>query len=241
MENEEKKVQQLLRVRTASGCVSEGWRMLADNIWFLIRASLPMLLMCCIWAVAITLVCQQGSVSMPIKIMLITCSIIMGILGILQAAILVRKYHTLGYFPALRAPWQSKNKSNAPTAFHLITEGLKPTKTTTLRLLLLMIKRVRRWGQMLGVLIIGWLSWQAIALIGSLPFIVLILVQGETNAAVLLGDAIDTPSWLPVAQFITAALSTMISYIASLTLLLPMAFFCGSLQQETIEELTIDD
>ena len=38
MENEEKKVQQLLRVRTASGCVSEGWRMLADNIWFLIRA-----------------------------------------------------------------------------------------------------------------------------------------------------------------------------------------------------------
>ncbi|MCR5819920.1 MAG: hypothetical protein K6F94_03075 [Bacteroidaceae bacterium] len=239
MENEEKKVQQLLRVRTASGCVIEGWRMMADNLWFLIRASMPMLLLSSLWGVTILLFFKYftGS-SIAVPLVLTLCGIGVAVCGILQVGILVRKYHILGYFPALRAPWQSKNKSNAPTAINLIAEGLKPAKKTTLQLLVLMIKRARRWGQLLAVMLIGCLSWFVITLIGALPFAILLYVEIVMKTAISLGDTFTIPAWLPVAQYVFAAIGACFAYIGSLTLLLQMAFFGGSLKQENIERLS---
>lgn len=225
----------LVHTRSAAGCISKGWLMAADHIWDIIRGGAPVLLLAALLGIGLGL--NYGLILPPVVTYIIYgADVVLSVLWIIQVAGLVQKYHRLGYFPAVRPLLKSQRKDDRPSAIAFWRNDWKAAGRSTLGLLGLIVQQVRHWGSLLGILIVGGLALLCLSFIALLPLMVLYTSQIAGAMAAQLGDSTDYPALLPAYAAICGLVAETASFIFSLLLLLPLAYFGGSLKKEQAEK-----
>lgn len=94
---------------------------------------------------------------------------------------------------------------------------------------------LRRWGFIFAVTFVAAVIWTALALLTSLPALILALANWEANTGVMLGDPYGMPShigWLTAGIF--AVVGFIQAYI-SLAFLFPVYYLCGAIDAQEAE------
>ena len=216
MAQEDKKIIQIVHERTAAGCLSEGWRLLADNIWGLLRLSWPLIAINTVVGVAITFNQHPDANNKILNISLIIVAGLLYLIWLWHTALLMRRYNTTGFFPTT-------------TMFRLWREDGANAARSCLRQLRLLLTSPRQWLTFIVVLVVAELMKALISLLFMMPLLMTSIIYREANFAIDMGDAIDLPSYIkwfyPLMSGINAALCSVTEWV----LLMPLAFFFGKL------------
>ena len=231
MTQQQKDSHPLLHVRSVAGCIHHGWALLADHMWDFVRGGAPILILAILAGIAAGLLLPWYDTT-AVNTLLLTTDGVISLLWIIQIAGLVLKYHRLSYIPSLRPLYKSKRHDNRATAFAFWQKDWQEAARGVLRLFGLMVQTVRRWGHLIGILIVGGLVSICFTMVASLPYLVLYFTHFAGQLAVILGDAVQLPSLMPLLATLAGIIASVASFLFSLFLLLPLAYFGGSLTKE---------
>lgn len=235
MAKKQKGSNELMHIRSAAGCIHQGWVLLAEHAWDFIRGGAPILLLATVLGIALGLALPWYDLP-AVKYSFYTLDFLLSLLWIIQVAGLVQKFHQQGFFPSLRPLFRSKRKDNRANAFGFWKSDWKQATRSTLGLFGLMVQNVRHWGSLLGILIVGGLVSICLTMVTSLPFFVLYFTYFFGYIAEFLGDTVTLPSLMPLYCILSGIITVVTSFMFSLFLLLPLAYFGGSLKKEKAEE-----
>ena len=213
---EQKHSVNIVRDRTTAGCLTEGWRLLADNIWSLLRLSWPLLAAYALWGICFGLNQLPAFSSTALGLTLTIAGIILDLIFIWHTALLIRRYNQLGYFPAttMLQLWR--------------TDGTASLRAL-LRQLRLLITSPRQWLSFLVIIIVAGLVFTLVAMLFAMPYVLINIINLQTTYALSIGDAVELPAYLNwLFPTVMAAASTFLT-IASWSLLMPLAFHAGKL------------
>ena len=231
MTKERKDTHELIHNRSVAGCIHQGWVLLAEHPWDFIRGGALILLLATITGIGLGLALPWiGSPLVIGLICLVDC--ILTLMWIIQVAGLVQKFHQQGFFPSLRPLFKPKRKDNRVTALAFWKSDWKQAVRTTLRLFVLMVKRARHWGNLLGILIVGGIVSFGLTLVASLPLCVLFSAYTSSHFGELMGDTVTMPALMPLYASLAGVVALVTSFLFALFLLLPLAYFGGSLTKE---------
>lgn len=212
MSNPTKPVMNLVSERNISSCITDGWKLLGENLWTMIKSSWPLLLLNALWGGFIGLGILLFAKSTVGLIAVIVGEILLTLLFLLQTTLLIRKRHELGYFSSAK-PWVLW-KSDTKDTLRSFWSHLKTIITTP-----------RQWGLYLAILIICGIVYHIVKTIFSIPVAVLMLCDFSATESVLLGDAIQLPATFPYLLFLFGAIAYLFQAIATWIIYFPVA--CG--------------
>ena len=220
MEVNETNKQQIVRQHTTAGCLSGGCRLLADNIWTLLRASWPLLTVCALWGIIATVMLRPGIYTFPCLVALLTAGVILDLLWLGHTTVLLRRFQADGQFPPTRPLRQATTlwRGNMSSAWSALG-----------RACLLILRRPRRWPALIAIVFVGKICIVLAAMVVAMPFFIISLVQLQAGAAAMIGDAANLPSYLTWLSPLADAVAVPTVYVISWMMLFPLAFFVGSL------------
>lgn len=212
--------------------------MLADNPWQFVRGGAPVLILAAIAGALLGLLPWATSFIPPTIALVfnIVAEFVLTMLWIVQVAGLVQKYHQLGYFPSLRPMLASKRKDNRASALEFWKADWKQAARSTLHLFGLMVTQVRHWGSLLAILIVGGMVAFLFSLVTGMPYLVCSFSKMAGTTAELMGDTTNFPPLQPLLAALAGILAEVMSFLFGLFLLLPLAFFGGSLKKEKADK-----
>lgn len=237
MTKELKDKHELIHYRSVAGCIHQGWVLLAEHPWAFIRGGAPILLLAALVGVGLGLALPWCHLPW-VKYVLLALFFLLMLLWIIQVAGLVYKFHQQGYFPSLRPLFKGKRNDNRITAFTFWKADWKQATRSTLRLFVLMLKSVRQWGSLLGILIVGGIVCLCLTLAAALPYCILSSATFSSHFGELMGDTVELPTLMPLYAIVSGIICVVISTLSSLFLLLPLAYFAGSLTKEQQERIS---
>ena len=207
---------QIVRQRTVAGCITEGWCLLADNIWNLLRLSWPMLIATSIWGIVFAIILRPGIYSFPALLAMTLLACIISLLWLWHTATLLRTYYMQGTLAAT-------------TTKAIYSQHGKPSAMSIIQHLGLIVRHPGQWPALFAILFVGTTCIAILTLLFAMPLYTVTLTFLQAGAAATIGDNITLPTYLTWLAPIMAAIATSIHYILSWMLTLPLAFFVGKL------------
>jgi len=207
---------QILRQRTVAGCITEGWRLLADNIWSLLRLSWNMLIATSLWGIVFAIILRPGIYSFPALLVMALLACVISLAWLWHTATLLRTHCQQGTLAAA-------------TTMDIYRRQAKPSAMSLLRSMGRILRQPGQWPAFIAILFVGTTCVAILTLLFAMPFYTVSLTLLQAGAAATIGDTITLPAYLTWLAPLMAALATSIHYILSWMLLLPLAFFVGKL------------
>lgn len=219
MPQENTKAVKIVRQRTTAGCLIEGWRLLADNIWSLLRLSWPLIAASAILGLAVAMNQHPDANSMSLHIALAILAFAFWLIWLWYTAVLVRHYNAEGALPAttMLNVWKA---DGAKTAHRCI------------RQMGLIVTSPRHWPALAVVVIVAMLVKIILALLFVMPCVLTTIIYTNADNAIAIGDTVNLPAYIKWLYPLTAAVGAAANSVLQWVVMMPMAFFVGKIKHE---------
>ena len=216
MAQEDKKVIKIVRQRTIAGCLIEGWRLLADNIWNILRLSWPLILAHALLGGAVAINQHPDTNSKALFVVAAVMAVALWLVWVWHTAVMLRRYNAVGFFPAtsMLNVWKDDGASTACSCMRQIRR---------------VATSPRHWSELCIVVLVALMVKIAVSLLFAMPLVLTSFVYAEAVNASCVGDAINLPAYITWLYPLMAAVSAASNGVLNWIVTVPLAFVIGNI------------
>ncbi len=220
--DEEKKAVTFVQYRSTASVIGTGWGFLVDNLWSMLRLTWPALLVYALACGAFGLLNPEQTMSWTTGSVLHVLCLLAWLVFFLSTVIVLWQRHRLGTFPSGKA-------------FAVLRDGRREGLRSLGRQLSLAVRRPRRWGLYLVVLLVGVFVSILLTLVGALPLSVSMAARYMAHVSAEMGDHALLPASMPWLGMAAGVFAGFIGAVSQWMVLVPLAFAAGRVREEEKE------